>query len=103
MHELEKVRKQLEVEKMELQSALEEAEVGWGERAAVQASGLQKVLGSIPVLICLSSFCFHCFTLHAQNSDLPIVGTIKHLWEDRGKGVTHVPLYNILLFRLSII
>lgn len=31
MHELEKVRKQLEVEKMELQSALEEAEVG-GER-----------------------------------------------------------------------
>lgn len=30
MHELEKVRKQLEVEKMELQSALEEAEVkGW--------------------------------------------------------------------------
>lgn len=27
MHELEKVRKQLEVEKMELQSALEEAEV----------------------------------------------------------------------------
>ena len=27
IHELEKVRKQLEVEKMELQSALEEAEV----------------------------------------------------------------------------
>lgn len=27
MHELEKVRKQLEVEKLELQSALEEAEV----------------------------------------------------------------------------
>lgn len=27
MHELEKIRKQLEVEKLELQSALEEAEV----------------------------------------------------------------------------
>lgn len=62
IHELEKVRKQLEAEKMELQSALEEAEVGVQgvARGGGQGGELIPRLGAL----FSSPFCPFCSRVH---------------------------------------
>lgn len=69
IHELEKIRKQLEAEKMELQSALEEAEVGEQEGAAL-GRGLRSRFG--PALIFPESVFLLPGSLPGPN---PVLGT----------------------------